>query len=172
MENKAKVILVCGKIGSGKTFYTNWLIENTGAVLLSQDELMLTMFTRDFYHTDPEFYNHEVNMANLYTKNLSVKIAKAGTTVILDNGFWSKEERNDYKEFYNANGVNCEIYYMDTPEDIRVNNIHRRNSEAKAGQREDFIVKEEDIKHYFEIPDESEEAVFVSWDERLKLKTE
>ena len=40
----AKVILICGKICSGKTTYAKKLCRKTGAVLLSVDEIMLSMF--------------------------------------------------------------------------------------------------------------------------------
>jgi predicted kinase len=41
---KAKVILICGKICSGKTTYTKKLIEENKAVLLSCDEITFALF--------------------------------------------------------------------------------------------------------------------------------
>ena len=39
-----KVILICGKICSGKTTYTKRLMKSNKAVLLSVDEIMLALF--------------------------------------------------------------------------------------------------------------------------------
>jgi len=40
----AKVILICGKICSGKTTYAKNIMEKNKAVLLSVDEITLTLF--------------------------------------------------------------------------------------------------------------------------------
>jgi len=40
----AKIILICGKICSGKTTYAKNIMEKNKAVLLSVDEITLTLF--------------------------------------------------------------------------------------------------------------------------------
>ena len=40
----AKVIMTCGKLCSGKSTYARKLQEELGAIILSIDELMLTLF--------------------------------------------------------------------------------------------------------------------------------
>ncbi|MDE6745031.1 MAG: ATP-binding protein, partial [Oscillospiraceae bacterium] len=40
----AKVILICGKICSGKSFYAERLRKEHGAVMLSVDEITLSLF--------------------------------------------------------------------------------------------------------------------------------
>ena len=44
MDNKGKVIALCGKIASGKTFYANQIKENENAIVFSIDELTFYMF--------------------------------------------------------------------------------------------------------------------------------
>ena len=43
----AKVIITCGKVCSGKTTYAKRLCKENGAVLMSVDEVMLTVFGND-----------------------------------------------------------------------------------------------------------------------------
>lgn len=52
----SKVILICGKIGSGKTTYANKLVKQLNAVNISQDELMLDLFSAELYYNEPEQY--------------------------------------------------------------------------------------------------------------------
>jgi len=40
----SKVILICGKICSGKTTYAKNIAQNMNAIILSVDELMLSLF--------------------------------------------------------------------------------------------------------------------------------
>ena len=44
MVEMAKVILICGKICSGKTTYAKSLIKEKSAVLLSVDEITIILF--------------------------------------------------------------------------------------------------------------------------------
>ena len=40
----SKVIAICGKVGSGKTYYAKKIMEKHEAVLLSNDELLHDVF--------------------------------------------------------------------------------------------------------------------------------
>jgi len=51
-----KVILICGKIGSGKTTYAKRLVDELGAVIITRDEIMLGLFGSHFYDESPELY--------------------------------------------------------------------------------------------------------------------
>ena len=49
-----KVILICGKIGSGKTTYANKLAKEINAVIFSHDDIILPLFGPELYQNDPE----------------------------------------------------------------------------------------------------------------------
>ena len=77
-----KVILICGKTGSGKTVYANKLAKQLNAVIMSQDELMLELFTAEQYYNEPLEYEKYYSKVEDYLKH------KAGAIAICDHGFW------------------------------------------------------------------------------------
>jgi len=151
-----KVILICGKIGSGKTTYANKLMKEINAVNISHDEIMLGLFGADLYTEDLEQFHKYCNWVQEYVKRKSGEAAKAGATVICENGFWSCEERAELREFYMSIGVECEIHYMDTSEEQRVRNINNRNQQVRDGDLGYIFTQDKDVEHFFETPTEDE----------------
>ena len=47
-----KVILICGKMGSGKTTYAGKLAVKLNAVIIAHDEIMLGLFGGELYESD------------------------------------------------------------------------------------------------------------------------
>jgi len=158
-----KVILICGKIGSGKTTYAKKLAEELQAVNISQDELMLGLFGAELYDDERTAYETYCARVEDYVKRKAGETAKAGATVICENGFWLRSERDELRRFYDAMGVLCELHYMDTPEAVRLENLRRRNDAIKQGKLDFFLANELDVHHYFEVPDDSEIDVIVKW---------
>lgn len=151
-----KVILICGKIGSGKTTYANKLAKELNAVNISQDELMLGLFGAELYYNEPEKYVEYCSKVEDYVKRKSGEVAKAGAIAICENGFWSRSERDELRKFYHDMGVVCELHYIDTPEEQRLQNIRCRNEEIRQGKSHFYLTDDKDIYHYFEIPTDSE----------------
>lgn len=57
-------------------------------------------------------------------------------------------------------GVDCELRYIDTPEEQRLENIRRRNEAVRNGAP-GFQVRDEDAAHFFDAPEENEIAARV-----------
>ena len=90
-----KVYLICGKICSGKSYYAKSLKEKYNAVILSTDEVTYDLINNE----QGEFYNIFAQRVNNYLKKKAVEICKAGANVILDWGFWTKENRADISAY-------------------------------------------------------------------------
>ena len=151
-----KVILICGKIGSGKTTYADKLAKEINAVNISQDELMLGLFGAELYENDIEQYEKYCSRVENYVKRKAGEAAKAGAVVICENGFWSRQERGELRKMYADMGVECELHYIDTPEEQRLRNIQKRNETIRLGESDFFLVRDGDINHYFEEPGDDE----------------
>jgi len=85
----SKVILVCGKICAGKTTYAKKLAEEIGAVILSVDEITLALFGQHLGDKHDEM----VEKTKKYLFGKAAEIISVGVNVILDWGFWTREER-------------------------------------------------------------------------------
>ena len=91
-----KVILVCGKICSGKSYYSNQLKEQLNAVVITPDEATYELINNE----QGEFYNAFSERLNKYLTRKVGEIAKAGANVIFERGLWSREDRKVIRDYY------------------------------------------------------------------------
>ena len=132
---KGKIIAICGKIASGKTYYANTIKEN--AVILNTDELTYAIFDNE----QGEKYTELANRANEYLLKKAVEIAKAGCNVIIDWGFWKRHDRKNITDFFESNNINIEWHYIDIDDISWEENIKERNNKMDNGENAtDFYV--------------------------------
>ena len=157
----AKVTLICGKLCSGKSTYAERLRAETGAVLLSIDEIMLGLF--GLYAGDRHDEYAEKTKKYLYDK--SIELLAAGVDVILDWGFWKRNERAAAKAFYAARNIPCEFHYLDVNEEVWKKRIEKRNRAVAAGSVIAYPVDENLAAKFasrFEAPDKREIDVWIT----------
>ena len=152
----AKLLCICGKIGCGKTYYANRLKEQEHAVILSTDEVTYDLTNNQ----QGEGYDEFARGVNLYLRKKAVEIVNAGCTVILDWGFWTKENRKEIKRYGENNGVLVEMHYIDIDDKTWYENIEKRNNEVISGNGgSSFYVDEgllNKVSSLFEIPEKEE----------------
>src|SRR3954467_11932695 len=87
---KARLILMCGLPGSGKTTLAKQLAQQMRAVRLSPDE---------WKHALGIDYYDEAARLRLEDQlwNLTQELLVLGQSVILENGFWAREEREELR---------------------------------------------------------------------------
>ncbi len=124
-----KVILVCGKICSGKSFYSNKIKEEFNAVIISPDEATYELID----NVQGEFYNVFSEKLNKYLTKKVGEIAKAGANVIFERGLWSRELRKSMREYYKDNGIECEVHYVCVDDETWKKNIEERNQRVLDG---------------------------------------
>ena len=151
----AKVILICGKICSGKSFYAEKLRREHNAVILSVDEITLAIFGQHI----GEKHEEVCERTQKYLFEKSLEIVDIGTDVILDWGFWQREDRDFARDFYKSRGVPCEFHYVDISDEAWKKNLAERNEAVSAGKTSAYFVDEnlaEKFGRIFESPDRTE----------------
>lgn len=126
----AKIIAICGKICSGKTYYANKIKAKENAVILSCDEVTKDLFDNDLGGA------HDAMTAKIrdYLCKKSAELVGIGCTVILDWGFWRAADRKRISEFYRLRGVICEWHYIDVDDETWQKNIEERNQRIRKGE--------------------------------------
>ena len=151
-----KVILVCGKICSGKSYYSKQLKDSLNAVIISPDEATYELINNE----QGEFYNIFSERLNKYLTKKVGEIAKAGANVIFERGLWSKKQRIELREYYKNIGVDCEIHYVYVDDETWDQNIKERNKRIQEGNGgSDFYLDEglmNKLKSFWEEPSEEE----------------
>lgn len=157
----AKVMLICGKICSGKTEYAKSLIKANSAVLLSVDEITLALFGTN----GGEGHDLAVEKTQKYLFQKSLEIIDSGINVILDWGFWTQEDRLEANSFYKKYKVAFEWHYIDVSDKVLWENLRKRNLEIEEGHALFYYFDDSLANRFwnmFEIPKKEEVDVWVN----------
>jgi len=124
----AKVILICGKIASGKSFYAKQLKDKEKAVVLNVDELTYDLFGNE----QGDKYEERIDRAKKYLMKKTVELVNAECNIILDWGFWDAKTRSDITKYFEYNNINVEWHYIDIKDTVWNKNIEERNKKVKG----------------------------------------
>lgn len=118
---------MCGLPGAGKTTRARELEVHYGAVRLTPDEWITRLL-------GPNPSHDALHAARDPTESLQWELASRlltlGIDVILDFGFWSREEREHYRDQAAAAGAGSVVHFVDaTPELLRQRLAARRRDQ-------------------------------------------
>lgn len=135
----ATLFLICGLPGSGKTTLAKELEDSRSALRLCPDE-WITALLSDVTDT--------VEMDRLRTpvESIQWEVAKRaltlGINVILENGFWSRDERATYRAQAETLGACVELIYLNVERDELWARLSKRNENLPPGT---FAVREDQL---------------------------
>jgi predicted kinase len=104
--------LMVGLPGAGKTTLAKQLEQELGALRLSPDEWIAPLYGRDL--TDA-YLDRTRSPIESVQWQVAERALTLGLDVILDFGFWSRQERDDYRDRAAALGARSEIRFVDVP---------------------------------------------------------
>jgi predicted kinase len=96
------------------------------------------------------------------SRNVALQLADKGVDVIIDEGFWAKDERDEMRRKIEASGAKAIVCYLDTPMDTIRARVARRN---ETPTKDSFQISSEmldDYLTYWQPPTEDEEYVIAS----------
>jgi predicted kinase len=156
----ARVILICGKICSGKTTYAQKLRRQRGGVILSVDEIMLALFGQHCGDRHDEY----AAKTREYLCKKSVELTESGIDVILDWGFWTRAGREEMRAFFAERKIFCEFHCLVIPDDLWRARLEKRNAEVLLDPSLAYFVDENlaaKFEQRFEMPDPDEIDVWI-----------
>jgi len=133
------LFLICGLPGSGKTTLAKQLESSYSALRLCPDEWISALLTDisdvaelDRLRTPVEAVQWEV----------AKRVLALGINVILENGFWSRDERASYRSQAEALGARVELKYLNVDRDELWARLSKRNQNLPPGT---FVVREDQL---------------------------
>lgn len=159
MKTEPIVYLICGFIGAGKTTFAKKLEEKTGAVRITKDEWLIHLIGNDPAIDGFEEYDNKICGLS---RDVAFQLVEKGIDVIIDEGFWAKEQRIELRRRIDAIGAKEVLYYLETPiETIRERVVGRNSNLTK----DSFKVSREMLDNYLKYwqpPSQDENYILVS----------
>lgn len=142
------LFVMVGLPAAGKTTRAKEIEEARHALRLTPDEWMIPLFG------EPEGGKREILEGRFIW--LATRALRSGTSVILDFGVWTKDERSALRFLANSVGASCELVYLEIDEPEQ---RHRHDERFTAEPETTFPMSDADLRSYrerFEAPDEAE----------------
>lgn len=154
----ARLIIVTGPIGAGKTTYSLSLSKEIRAVRFSIDPWMQTLFSKDMTSLDYSWMIERVNRCYAQIWQVSEQILELNGNVVLDLGFTTKQQREHFYILAESLGIDSETHYLNASEEARRKRVKKRNMEKDSSvysfEVTDFMFNFMEPK--YEIPDQQE----------------
>ena len=148
MKEPAILYLLVGLPGSGKTTKARQLEVEAPALRLTLDEWMIPLFGRNDQAERDALEGCLICIA--------LRALQLHTNVILDFGFWSKDERSSLRWFARQIGAKSQVIYLPIDPETQRKRIHNRFAETSD---QTWPMSEEELtkwRAFFDEPDEDE----------------
>ena len=106
--------MLCGLAGSGKTTYAERL-ERQGYVRVSIDEELWAAYGRYGVDYPPERYGELSDVVERHQRDRLASLIASRSDVVVDNSFWNRRARDDYKALIEAGGGRWRLVYLRVP---------------------------------------------------------
>lgn len=148
----ATLHLMVGLPGSGKTTLARALEARYSALRLTVDAWHVRLFGNDVHdHSDDADFavhnaRHQAIEALLW--ETAARVLVLGPDVILDFGFWTRRERDEFRERARELGAGFEIHFTEVSEEVLLKRIRERNTQLPPGT---FHIPEIKLKEWIEL---------------------
>lgn len=136
----AKLLFFSGKMASGKSTLAKQLAERENAILLSQDELLDTLFPGLVVNV-ASYLEYAGRINKMIAPQVEAILAK-GVSVVLDFPANTRNQRAWFRGIIDRSGADHELHFLDTPDAIAKAQLKARSAHLPPGTKwtteEDF----------------------------------
>jgi len=145
------LFLIVGLPGAGKTVRAKSLAAEHAALRLTPDAWMIPLFG-----DSDAGGKRDVLEGRLIW--LALEALRLGTNVVLDFGFWTRDERSSLQSLARQVGASCQVVYVAVDRAMQLERVRRR---WVSTPDETFMITEAELDQWrsqFEVPDTAELA--------------
>jgi predicted kinase len=122
----ATLFLMCGLPGSGKTTLARQIERERHALRLTPDEWIERLFGTGLTPPTLDWCRDPVEAVQW---GVAERALLLGVNVILDFGFWSRVERDEFRARAAAAGAGTEVHFLDVPRSVLSARLAARNAD-------------------------------------------
>ncbi len=139
----ATLFLICGLPGAGKTTLAKQLEASRSALRLCPDEWIARILENPADTVELDRLRDPVESLQW---DVARKALSLGINVILENGFWARQERAIFQSRARTLGASVELHFLNVPKDELWSRLNKRNSDRPEGT---FIVTKEQLDSWW-----------------------
>ena len=137
--------LICGLPCSGKTTLAKTLEHEQSALRLSPDDWIARLYGVDISIEALDAARDPVESA---LWELAARVLVLGLDVILEYGFWSRSEREEFRRRATQLGARSELHFTAAPEEELLRRLAKRNAQLPPGT---FWIDEARLRSWFKL---------------------
>lgn len=122
----ATLFLMCGLPGSGKTTLARRIERERHALRLTPDEWIERLFGAGLTPPTLDWCRDPIEAVQW---GVAERALLLGVNVILDFGFWSRSERDEFRARARALGADAEVHFLDVPRAVLSARLAARNAD-------------------------------------------
>jgi predicted kinase len=139
----ATLYLICGLPGAGKTTLAKQIEVEQNALRLTPDDWLCRLFGNDRHHSD----TYRDVMEGLLWETTE-QILQLGVNVVLDYGFWTKEERASFRKQAESIGARVKLISLEVPREELWRRLQHRNQNLPP---HNYIAEEHELDEWFAV---------------------
>ena len=125
----AKLHVISGPIGAGKTTYAHALARREGAVPFVLDEWGARLFGPDVRGPiEFQWMLERLGRCSALIWSTATAVIAAGASVVLDTGLMRRADRERVRQNARAAGLSLQWHFIDAPQDVRRARVAGRNT--------------------------------------------
>lgn len=126
----ARIHLIVGPVGAGKTTYSGKLAREMNAVPFNLDQWMVALYAKDRPDGAAlEWYIDRTERCIDQIWRITENVLATGTNVVLEIGLILRADREKLYARIDANAYDLTIHLLDAPREVRRERVMRRNEE-------------------------------------------
>ncbi len=154
MNTKGTLIFFCGKMGAGKSTLSREIASKEGAILLSEDEWLKTIYPDEIENFE-DYIKYSSRLKPLIKQHVQ-NILNLGISVVMDFPGNTEKQRTWFKEIYTEYSFSHKLIYLEASDNLCIQQIKIRrktNPERAQFDTEDVFHQ---VTSYFQPPFEHE----------------
>lgn len=154
MKGKGTLFFFCGKMGAGKSTYSNNLANELNAIFLSEDDCLSTLYPEEI-NTFDDYMKYSSRLRLLLKAHVQ-RILHSGISVVMDFPGNTKKQREWFKEIFSESHIPHKLIYLEAEDQMCLDRLKQRRQSSPERTHFDTDEVFYQVTSYFQPPSDGE----------------